>query len=178
MIPRSIHRLAILCTVLLLGATLSALAIEEIKPPFELSWGESTDRMERLLLGAKAKIADRRTVGGCEVWDVEGLKQVGLRRTSFYFRKGELVEVELQYQMDEWDEPKYDQYMGQVRQRLEQRFGTGSLIARKQEPIADVVQKVVGWKWDRNNSSVELFYFAAQNATQVFRTLSVHFKTH
>ena len=151
---------------------------EEIKPPFNLRWGETSERMEKLLKGAKATIVTRRKVAGREAWDVEGLIQAGLKRTVFYFVSGELVEVELQYQKEDWDEAKYDGFMGDVRRRLEQRYGQGQLISRKKEPEGDVMQTLVGWKWNQNNTAIELVYFAAQSPAQVFRKLSVHYKTY
>ena len=166
-----------LLTLLLLVVPERRACAEEIKPPFNLRWGETADRLERLLKGAKATIISRRTVEGREAWDVEGLVQNGLKRTVFYFSAGELVEVELQYQKDDWDEAKYDGFMGDVRRRLEQRYGQGQLVARKKEPNGDVMQTLVGWKWNQNNTAIELVYFSAQSPSQVFRTLSVHYKT-
>jgi hypothetical protein len=166
-----------LLTLLLLTVPGRRASAEEIKPPFNLRWGETADRLERLLKGAKATIIARRTVEGREAWDVEGLVQIGLKRTVFYFSAGELVEVELQYQKDDWDEAKYDGFMGDVRRRLEQRYGQGQLVARKKEPNGDVMQTLVGWKWNQNNTAIELVYFSAQSPSQVFRTLSVHYKT-
>jgi hypothetical protein len=150
---------------------------EEIKPPFGLHWGETTTRLERLLAGAKAKVTDRRTVAGREVWEVDGILTNDLQRTLFYFSSNELVEVELQYKTADWDEEKYNTFMGDVRRKLEVKYGEPEQIARREEPIGDVMQKVVGWKWNRNSAAIELFYFSAQNATKVFRTLSVHYKT-
>ena len=40
------------------------------------------------------------------------------------------------------------------------------------------MQTIVGWKWNQNNTAIELIYFAAQSPSQVFRTLSVHYKTY
>ena len=156
-----------------------ARAVEDIKPPFGLVWGESATRIERLLKNVKAEIKGRRAAsGGLEAWDVEGLAQKGLKRTVFYFRASELVEVELQYQRDDWDQRQYDEFMGQVRQAIQRRFGEGDLIARKTEPAdKDVTQTIVGYKWNQNNAAVELFYYSAQNAENVFRTISVHYKT-
>ncbi len=167
-----------LAALLLLLAVPRRGVAEEIKPPFNLRWGETAERMQRLLGGAKAKIVTRRNVEGREAWDVEGLVQAGLKRTVFYFVGGELVEVELQYQKDDWDESKYDGFMGDVRRRLEQRYGQGQLISRKKEPDGEVMQTLVGWKWNQNNTAIELIYFAAQSPSQVFRTLSVHYKTY
>jgi hypothetical protein len=122
---------------------------------------------------------DKRLVqGGLTAWDVDGLVQTGLKRTVFYFRADELAEVELIYQRDDWDQRNYDEFMGQVRQAIQRRYGEGDQIVRKTEPVEDVVQTVVGYKWNQNNAAVELFYYAAQNGQNVFRTISVHYKTY
>ena len=149
---------------------------QQINPPFGLEWGESSDRLEKLLRGAKANIVDRHDVEGREAWTVEGLIQQGLRRTVFYFRDSQLVEVELQYQSPDWDVAKYDDFMAQVRRRIEQKFGTGQLIAREREPQGDVMQTLVGYRWNENNTAIQLFYFSAETSTQSYRTVSVHYK--
>ena len=151
-------------------------AAEQINPPFGLEWGESAERLERLLKGAKADIVDRHDVEGRQAWTVEGLIQTGLKRTVFYFRDGQLVEVELQYQSPDWDVAKYDDFMAQVRRRIEQKFGAGQLIARTREPAGNVMQTLVGYKWDENNTAIQLFYYSAETSTQSFRTVSVHYK--
>jgi len=169
--------LAVVCGVALFGSATASAATEEIKPPFGLMWGESAVRLERLLAGAKAKIVERRKLpDGRDAWHVEGIKQQGLKRTVFYFRSAQLVEVELQYQKEDWDQGRYDEYMGQVRSVLDRKYGPGQLLARKTEPAGDVTQTVVGWKWNQNNAAIEMFYYSAENAGQVFRTLSVHYK--
>lgn len=152
---------------------------EEINPPFGLRWGETAERMQRLLQGAKATVVDRRKVDGREAWDVEGLIQAGLKRTVFYFLRGELVEVELQYQKEDWNDTQYTNFMGDVRKRLEQKYGTGQLVARRteQEPSTDVTKRIESYRWNQNNTAIELVYFAATNSSQAFRTLSVHYKT-
>ncbi len=150
----------------------------EIDPPFKLSWGEAPMRLERLLSGAGAKIVSKRAVeDGMEAWDVEGVVQEGLKKTIFYFRAATLVGVELQYRSDGWSQEKYDDFMGRWRRTIEQRYGQGQLIARKTEPKGDVTQTVVGYKWNHNNTALELIFFSAQSPSgQIFRTLSVHYK--
>lgn len=166
---------------LLLHLAAASRGAEEIKPPFKLTWGETTARIERLLKGAKTTVAAKRMLeDGREAWDVEGIVQPGLKRTIFYFKQGELVEVELQYQREDWDQDKYDRYMGDMRRSIEAKHGPGQLIARKTEPVEEVMQTVVGYKWNQNNTELDLFFYSAQNpqdATQTFRTLSVHYKT-
>jgi hypothetical protein len=162
---------------MLLGIGLARLqATEPIKPPFGLAWGENEERLERLLTTAKASIVERKTVEGRQKWDVMGLVQQGLKRTVFYFKSGGLVEVELQYQKDDWPQQKYEEFMGQVRENLDKRFGPGQLIANKVEPDGETMQRIVKWKWNQNNSAVELNYFSAERGKNVFRTLSVHYR--
>ncbi|MEQ1862760.1 MAG: hypothetical protein ABMA13_22800 [Chthoniobacteraceae bacterium] len=152
---------------------------EDIKPPFGLIWGETASRLESMLRNAKARIVEKRAVqGGLEAWDVDGLVQTGLKRTVFYFRTDALAEVELIYHSDGWDQRKYDDFMGAVRLQLKSRYGEGQQLVRKTEPVGDVVQTVVGYKWNQNNAAVELYYFAAQNGQNLFRTISVHYKVH
>lgn len=167
------HVTALLAAIVLTGSAWSA---EPIKPPFGLAWGEKEERLERLLTAAKASIVERRTVEGRERWDVMGLVQQGLKRTVFYFKTGGLVEVELQYQKDDWPPQKYEEFMGQVRENLDKRFGPGQLIASKTEPDGETLQKIVKWKWNQNNAAVELNYFSAEHEKHVFRTLSVHYR--
>lgn len=171
-----LHRLRILLVTCLLGGPVSARTAELIKPPFGLHWGETTTRLERLLGGAKASIKDRRNVAGRDVWEVEGILVNDLQRTMFYFSRGELVEVELQYRTTNWDEDKYNNFMGDVRKKLEQKYGAAEILAQREEPLGEVIQKVTGWKWNQNNTAIELIDFSAQNGRHSFRTLSVHYK--
>ena len=107
------RRLFLWLALLLIGLAITPSArAEELLPPFGLRWGETAERLERLLRGAKANIVERRTVEGREAWEVEGLIQTGLKRTVFYFLRGELVEVELQYQKDDWIDAQYDSFTG------------------------------------------------------------------
>ena len=69
--------------------------------------------------------------------------------------------------------------MAQVRRRIEQKFGAGQLIARTREPATDnsqIMQTVVGYKWDENNTAIQLFYYSAETGTMSYRTVSVHYK--
>ncbi len=155
-----------------------ALGGEEIKPPFGLQWTETDSHLEKLLKGAKANVVEKREIEGREAWTVEGLVQAGLRRTVFYFKNGSLNEVELQYENPDWDTAKYDAFMTQVRRRIEQKYGIGQLIARSRTPEGEVMQTLVGYKWNQNNTAIQLLYFSAQKGDDVYRTVSIHYKGH
>jgi len=171
-LPRRHFLIWLLAVRLAVGTGLA----EAIKPPFGLAWGEKEERLEKLLTASKATISERKTVEGRMRWDVLGLLSPGVKRTVFFFRNGGLVEVELQYQKEDWPQEKYEEFMGQVREKLDQRFGTGQLIANKMLPDGETMQRIVKWKWNQNNSAVELNYFSAERDQQVFRTLSVHYR--
>ena len=153
-----------------------ALAVE-VRPPFGLAWGELPDKLEVLLQGAGAKIVQKGKSGARDVWMVEGLLQPRLKRTMFYFADGALSEVELQYEDGTWDVGRYDTFLGEVRAKIEQLYGPGTLIARQKSPTADVTETIVGYQWKLDNGSMQLFYFSAERGTNVFRTVSVHYKS-
>lgn len=168
----------VLCTPSLLSTRASAAGESEIKPPFNLTWGETADRLERLVVGAGGKVANRRRVrGDREAIEVSGLPQEGLKRTIFYFRQGVLVAVELQYQSDEWPEARYNKMMGDLRQRISEHYGEGQQITRRQEQVGvnGVTQTVTGYKWVSGPSNVQLIYFGATDEKNSFRVLSVHY---
>lgn len=171
------RKLFVLSAILIAAFACRVEAAAEIEPPFKLTWGESPTRLERLITGAGAKVVERKqSEDGTELWQVEGIIQEGLKRTIFSFREGALIGVELQYRSEDWTPVKYDEFMGRWRRTIEQRYGQGQLIARKTEPLGDVTQTVVGYKWNQNNTTLNLVYFSAQGPGQVFRTLSVHYK--
>ena len=151
-------------------------AQDAIKPPFGLEWGVTKPRLEGLLKGANARIVERRIVSGRERWAVEGLIQTNLRQTIFYFRNEGLVEVELQYQSNEWIDTDYNNFMGQLRVNLERKYGPSKLIARSKNPQGDVVSTLTGYEWVQSSSAIQLVFFSAESASQIFRMVSVHYK--
>ena len=169
--------------LLLSSATASAQqnGVLEIKPPFNLVWGETADRLERLVSAAGGKVAGRKMVrGNREAVEVEGLLQDGLKKTIFYFKLGILTGVELQYQSDAWPEEKYNSLMGDLRRRISERYGEGTQITRKTEHVGvnGVTQTVAGYKWTVNAASMQLVYFSATDPKNAYRTVSVHYTAY
>lgn len=152
--------------------------VNEIKPPFKLVWGETSDRLERLVSAAGGKVVSRRMArGNREAIDVEGLLQDGLKKTIFYFKQGILTGVELQYQSDAWSEEDYNKLMGKFRTRSTELYGEGTQIVRKSEKVGinNVTQTVAGYKWTLNATSLQLIYFAATDPQNAYRTVSLHY---
>jgi hypothetical protein len=171
--PRLLLPATLLVTAL---TTASGLAAEEIPAPFGLQWGESPVRMEVLLTNSRARIVDRKLNADGEVWTVEGIKQQSLRRSVFHFRSNMLFEVELQYQSDDWDTDRYTNFMKQFRTRFDEKYGIGQLIARSNDTQGDVLQTLVGYRWTKSDTSIQLFFFEAQNTKQSYRTISIHYR--
>jgi len=150
----------------------------EIKPPFNLKWGEPSDRLESLILGAGGKVINRRPArGGREAIEVSGLPQDGLKKTIFYFKLGALTGVELVYQTESWAEERYDALMSDMRRRISDRYGDGQQIARRTEKVGvnNVTQTVTGYKWVSGGANVQLIYFSATDPQNAYRIVSVHY---
>ena len=182
----------------------------EIQPPFSLMWHEPSERLELKIEAAKLSITDRRklerqwivTAGGFKKpnsTDASAPKPPELRRVLFHFdggavskekgangkvrevlAGGQLVEVELQYQQDGWDEERYGTCLSEKRQMLDRLYGPGQQLVRSSTPTPDgkATQTIVGYKWNRNNTTVELIYFhvGVNDGEQAFHTLSLHYK--
>ena len=148
----------------------------DLRPPFGLTWDLRAIDLEIALVGANGQIMTRKKeAGDGETWFVEGLPQLALQRAKFHLRKDRLSGVELEYGKADWTAANYDGFMKSVRQRIEEKHGAGTQIARKQASDRGVLQTLVGYRWAVTGGSIELVYFAAQNPTNLFRTISVHY---
>ena len=150
----------------------------EIRPPFNLTWGETSDRLERLVVAAGGKVTARKMVrGNKEAIEVEGLPQDGLNKTIFYCKQGALVGAELQYRSEGWPEDKYNSVMADLRRRISENFGQGEQIARKTEQVGTigVTQTIAGYRWSVGAANLQLIFFAATDPKNVYRTVSVHY---
>ncbi len=149
---------------------------QEFKPPFGLAWQMRAIDLEVALVGANGQILTRtKHAREGETWFVEGLPQLALQRVKFHLAKDRLVAVELEYGKVDWTAANYDGFMRSVHQRLEEKHGAGTQIVRKQESGRGVMQTLLGYRWPVTGGSIELIYFAAQNPTNIFRTISLHY---
>ncbi|MEP6823041.1 MAG: hypothetical protein ABI946_11910 [Chthoniobacterales bacterium] len=170
------RRLILLLTLATLSGLLPVSAGDDIPPPFGFRWNDSAARVEQILIVAKAKIVTREKKDKRDVWTVEGLVQPGLKRTLFEFKEGFLIEVELQYEYDQWTIEHYNTRMGDIRRYFDGKFGTGKLVSRTRDTDSDVVQTLVGYQWIVGGTMLELFYFSAQREALVYRTITVKYK--
>ena len=150
---------------------------EQITPPFGFHWGQSEKAIETVVTKAQAHIISRDVIRGRDAWTVEGLIQPGLKRTVIYFgTEKTLVEVELQYERPDWDLIAYEDFLNSARQKLEAKYGPATILARDKKPQGDVMETVVGYQWQQAGSSIELFFYSAERNTDVYRSVSLHYR--
>lgn len=151
-------------------------AIEEIKVPFNFSWGESSQRLEESLKRVKAKVVDRRTVQKRECLEVVGIPQKLLQRALFYFESDSLNEIELQYGDPAWDSIQFGAFFDQTRRNIEKKYGIGRVIARQKTRDENVLQTVIGYQWVQDTVTLSLYYYTAEQGANSFRLLSLHYR--
>jgi hypothetical protein len=150
---------------------------QRIGPPFGLHWAEGQKEIEKIISRAGARIVDRSVIEGREAWTIEGLIQPALQRTIIYFgSEKNLVEVELQYQQADWDLVAYEQFLESARQRLEDLYGPATVLAKDKKPEGDIMQTIVGYEWKKPASSIQLFFYSAERNTEVYRSVSLHYR--
>lgn len=174
-----------LLPLVLLAAPLQAQTVQtrpgartpsEIRAPFGLRWGDSTQRIQAAVTGANAKVVKKEEHKGRTRWTIEGLKQENLHRAFFYFEQGGLSEVELDYRNTAWQEAQYNAYLGKLRGMIANSYGPGELLERSKQPVEDVTQTVVGYRWRGGDTIIDLLYFSAVRAPNVYRSVSLHYR--
>src|ERR1700681_2858162 len=150
---------------------------QKISPPFGLRWAEGKKEITKAVGQAGARIVDKSTIEGREAWTIEGLVQPALQRTIVYFGSDkDLVEVELQYQQSDWDLVAYEEFLNGARQKLEARYGPATVLAKDKKPEGDVMQTVVGYEWKKSSGSIQLFFYSAERNSDVYRSVSLHYR--
>ena len=153
----------------------------EVRPPFNLVWGETSDRLERMVSLAGGRVVNRRMArGNKEAIEVENLPQDGLHRTIFYFKLGALVGAELLYRSENWSDDQFNEKMADLRRLISKTYGEGEQIVRSTEKVGSVgvTQTVTGYRWTVGSSNMMLIYFAATESTHSYRTISVHYNAN
>jgi hypothetical protein len=151
---------------------------KKINPPFGLYWAEGQKEIVKVIGHDGARIVDKSMVEGREAWTIEGLILPALQRTIVYFdRDKDLEEVELQYQHPDWDLVAYEEFLNGARQQLEDRYGPSTVLAKDKKPEGDVMQTIVGYEWKKPSGRIQLFFFSAVRNNDVYRSVSLHYRS-
>jgi hypothetical protein len=174
---RTIFRILIALTALACMLPVSpARALEEIKVPFNFIWGEAAQRLEDSLKRVQAKVVDRKKVRNRQCLVVEGIPQRLLQRALFYFDNDALNEIELHYGDSSWDSSRYGDFFDQTRRNIENKYGIGRVVARQKTRDGDVLETLIGYQWTQDTTTLVLYYYTAENNTDSYRLLSLHYR--
>lgn len=152
-------------------------SLEEIRPPFGFQWGESSERLERMLNEAKARVVKREDIDGGKRLTVEGISQRLLLRAYFFFSDDSLTEIELIYGDPAWDSKQFTDFFDQTRRHIDRRYGSGRLVARTKSTQNGVTHTLIGYQWTQLGATLQLFLFTAEKGMQTTRTLSLHYRS-
>ena len=166
-----------LLLILLAGVESPALAVEEIKVPFNFQWGEAAQRLEDSMSRVQAKVVERKQVQNRLCLVVEGIPQKLLQRALFYFDGDALNEIELHYGDNSWDATQFGNFFDQTRRNIESKYGIGRVIARQKTREGDVLETLIGYQWTQDITSLSLYYFTAERGADSYRLLSLHYRS-
>lgn len=165
-----------IAAVVLASCTVAVHAAGEIRVPFNFQWGESVHRLEDSLGRVQAHIVERKMIGASSVLVVEGFPQKPLQRALFYFEGDSLNEIELQYGDSSWDSAQYAQFFEQTRRNVDEKYGSGRVIARQKTREGEVLQTLIGYQWAQTTTSLQLFLYTAEQGANALRVISLHYK--
>ena len=162
-------------------------AVQGIKVPYALSWGDTAEKVREMLHAVKAReIAFSVKIPGRAVMEAEGLG-VGdtlLRKSLFTFKEGSLVEVELQYGDSSWDSEKTLDFFDRTRRRIDERYGPGTLLVNKvkERPTGDNIPRNISYtliiyQWIQPAVALELNFYSVEDEEKSYRLVSLHYKT-
>lgn len=170
----TIHRALLFLLAFVLSAAPAA-AMQEIKAPFGMQWGEPVGRIKEVVTKAKAKVVEERAAGARDVLVVEGIVQDGLKRTLFYFRDGGLNEVELQYDREGWGDEKVASWVATIKREADRKYGPGRTYADETGNENGLRHTLKGWMWVQNFVSLRLVHYTAQKDNDKMRRVSLHY---
>lgn len=151
-------------------------AVEEIKVPFNFAWGEAAQRLEDSLKRVQARVIDRKKVRNRQCLVVEGIPQRLLQRALFYFDNDALNEIELHYGDSVWDADRYGNFFDETRRNIETKYGIGRVVARQKTRDGDILETLIGYQWSQDTTTLVLYYYTAENGSDSYRLLSLHYR--
>lgn len=177
--------LLVCCPVV--GAQQQPAPAQGIRVPYGMTWGDSPEKVREMIRAVKARETGFVTKApGKDVLEAQGLA-VGdqlLKKSLFTFREGSLVEIELQYGDATWDAEKTLDFFDRTRRRINERYGTGTLLVNKvrERPDGenvpdDMSYTLIVYEWSQPAVALQLDYYAVEEREKALRLVSLHYKT-
>jgi hypothetical protein len=162
-------------------------ALQGIRVPYGMTWGDSPEKVRDMIRAVKAQEIGFSTKSpGKDVLEAQGLA-VGdplLKKSLFSFRDGSLVEIEMQYGDSTWDAEKNLDFFDRTRRRINERYGTGTLLVNqiKERPAGEKVPEgmsytLIVYEWSQPAVALQLDYYAVEEKEKALRLVSLHYKT-
>jgi hypothetical protein len=182
-----LHSVSCVLTALLLLGICKAqqAAPRNIQIPYSMSWGDAVEKVRGMISSVQAKeISCTEKSPGKVVLEAGGLG-IGdplLKKTLFTFKDGSLISVELQYGDSTWDAEKTLDFFDRTRRRIDERYGTGTLIVNKvKEHPGDNVPKdmtytLIIYQWNQPAVSLELNFYSVEDGDKSLRLVSLNYK--
>jgi hypothetical protein len=167
--------------------TASPGAPKVIQIPYSMNWGDSVEKVRGMISSTQAKeLSCTEKSPGKVVLEAEGLG-IGdplLKKTLFTFKDGSLISVELQYGNAGWDAEKTLDFFDRTRRRIDERYGTGTLIVNKvkEHPEGEKVPRemsytLIIYQWNQPTVSLELNFYSVEDGDKSLRIVSLNYKT-
>ncbi len=161
--------------------------VQGIRVPYGMAWGDSPEKVRDMIRAVKAQETGFSTKSpGKDVLEAQGLA-VGdplLKKSLFTFRDGSLVEIEMQYGDSTWDAEKTLDFFDRTRRRINERYGTGTLLVNqiKERPAGEKVPEgmsytLIVYEWSQPAVALQLDYYAVEEKEKALRLVSLHYKT-
>jgi hypothetical protein len=162
-------------------------SVQGIRVPYGMAWGDSPEKVRDMIRAVKAQETGFSTKSpGKDVLEAQGLA-VGdplLKKSLFTFREGSLVEIEMQYGDSTWDAEKTLDFFDRTRRRINERYGTGTLLVNqiKEHPAGEKVPEgmsytLIVYEWSQPSVALQLDYYAVEEKEKALRLVSLHYKT-
>ena len=157
---------------------LDAQTSSEVKPPFGLVFGQTSDAVRAVLEEGQVEIEDVGDIDGNLKLTATRLPQQTIESAVMTFDRNQLAAVELVYRHPDWNASRYRTFYSQVRQNISSKFGTGSLIAKSQSEDDDgLLETLMGHEWRMRRTMLQLYYYSASCSEHTFFSVSIHYKT-
>jgi len=148
-----------------------------VDPPFGFYWAAGQKETEKVISRNGARVVGKAIVQGRETWTIKGLIEPALWRTIVYFgTKKDLVEVELDYQHPNWDLVAYKEFLNGILRRLESKYGPATVLGKDTKTHGGTMETIVGYEWQNASGSIQLFFFSAERNSNVYRSVSLHYR--
>lgn len=149
----------------------------KVQLPFGFKWGQNQEDVRVLLKGIGVRITERRMVApDREAWTLEGFIKPLLVGTTIYFSRGLMEEVEMQFGSPDWQAPDYSRLRRKLLEQFNQVYGPNRVLTNERSTSDNVVQTLVGYQWQTQDTLLRVFDFGASDGKEHFRTVSVHYK--